>query len=94
MLEKLKKLTLLLNSYGVPLPFVRDPVAQAPSVSLTLLIVSAAMVFLGLVGKASKLLDVDLEQSLYWFGICSALYFGRKMVSTGNKSIELEEDKK
>lgn len=90
MLEKLKELILKLNSYGLPLPFVRDPVSSAPSVSLTLLIISALIVFIGL----TQLATIDIQESLYWFGICSALYFGRKMTSSGTKAIEIDEVKK
>ncbi len=94
LVEKIKQFILKLNNFGVPLPLLRDPKQSAPSVSLTMLFISFNVVLLGMIGKIAKVLDIDLTQAIYWFGICATLYFGRNMSGNG-KSIELTEgDKK
>ena len=86
MLEKLKAAITLLNSKGIPLPVVRDPVTQKPSVSLTTLVVSFAVCIVGLVGKVAGFLGgVDMTQAITLFGVCAGLYLGRKMSRDTNK---------
>lgn len=76
--KKLKQLVVLANTYGIPLPMVRDPKTGIGSVSLTLVVISSVMVILGLVGKWSgKLGVVDINNSLEFFYASSFLYFGR-----------------
>ena len=86
--EKIKKFILTLNEKGIPLPMLRDPFTKIPSVSLTMLVISFNIVLFGLIGKSAKMLDgVDLQQAIYWFGICAGLYFGRKISSTSDGNI-------
>lgn len=66
-----------LNSKGIPIPLIRDP-KTGPSVSLTMLFLSFNLVFFGLIGKYSSVLDIDLNQAIQIFYGTSALYFGRK----------------
>ena len=77
MQEKFKTFVNKLNRYGIPLPLFRDNKTGVGSISLTMMIISFLTVFVGLIGKWSNYLDVNLEQSLYWFYGCAALYFGR-----------------
>lgn len=95
MIDRLKIILRALNERGVPLPMARDPATGKSSVSLTMLVISFNVVFIGLIGKWSKRLDIDLQQALYWFGICASLYFSRKF--TGNsdtKVVQLESTDK
>lgn len=76
--KKLKKLVVLANTYGVPLPLVRDPKTDTGSVSLTLVFVSSVMVILGLISKeGGKLEIVNINHALEFFYASSFLYFGR-----------------
>jgi hypothetical protein len=94
MLDKIKQFITLLNSKGIPLPVLRDPINQAPSVTLTMMFVSFNTVLIGLIGKFSnKLGGIDLTQAIYWFGICAGLYLGRRMTKTGDTlNIEKKEE--
>lgn len=85
MLEKVKAFILKLNEFGVPLPLLRDPVKAQPSVSLTMVFIAFNMVLIGLIGKWSKILDIDVQSAIYWFYGCCALYFGRSFKSGNNK---------
>jgi len=78
LLKKLKQLVQLCNSYGIPLPLVRDPKTKQGSVSLTLVFISSIMVILGLVGKWSGHFGtIDINNALEFFYASSFLYFGR-----------------
>lgn len=85
-----------LNSMGIPLPMIRDPKNGLPSVSLTMLFISFNVVLIGLIGKFSKFFDgVDIQQAIYWFGMCAALYFGRKLSAvTDGITTEIKEEGK
>jgi hypothetical protein len=85
MLDKIKTFITKLNERGIPLPTLRDPVTKLPSVSLTMLWVSFNVVLIGLIGKWSKYLDVDVQQAIYWFMVCAGLYFSRSISKNGNK---------
>lgn len=84
MIEKFKAFVIKLNQYGIPLPMVRDPKSGTASVSLTLMIISFVITALGLVGKLSGKLDINLSEALTLFGVTSALYFGRNMSTNGS----------
>jgi hypothetical protein len=74
------------NSAGIPLPLARDPKNGRGSVSLTLVFLSFNLVFFGLIGKVTRIIgDVDMTNALWLFGICTSLYFGRKISKDGNK---------
>lgn len=97
LLKKFKKLVLLCNSYGIPLPLVRDPKTKIGSVSLTLVFVSSLMVIIGLVGKWSgKLGIIDIDNAMTFFYASSFLYFGRNLktgalVQDENQAAESED---
>lgn len=87
MIDKIKELISKLNSHGIPVPFLRDPKTGESSVSLTMMIISFNVVLIGLIGKWSNALGgVDLTQALYWLGMCSSLYFFRKLPAMANKT--------
>jgi len=86
MIEKLKLLFQKLNEKGIPIPLLTDPRTKIGSVSLTMLVISFNIVLIGLVGKWSKYLDIDLQQAIYWFMVCSGLYFGRAVSKNGNNT--------
>jgi cobalamin synthase len=79
-----------LNEKGVPLPMMRDPRTGLGSVSLTMLFISFNVVLLGLIGKWSKLLDIDVQQAIYWFMVCAGLYFSRTLSKDGN-NVQLQD---
>lgn len=86
-MERIKQLFRDMNQKGISVPMLKDPKTGMASVSLTMLIISFNLVLIGLIGKASKLLEgVDVSQSLTLFGITSALYFGRTL-SYNNVSV-------
>lgn len=86
MVEKLNALLDNANKVGIKLPMIHDPKVGGSSVSLTMMFISFNVVLVGLIGKWSKYLDIDITQALYWFGICASLYFGRNL-SVGGKSV-------
>lgn len=93
MLEKVKDFIEKLNSKGIPLPLLRDPKVNGPSVSLTLVFISFNVVLIGLVGKWAKALDgIDVQQAIYWFFGTAALYFGRQMSTTSNKQVTIDKE--
>jgi len=77
-----------MNEKGIPIPFIRDPVHKIGSVSLTLVVISAALVIIGIVGKVGLDLKIDVEQALQFFYGCSALYFGRGLTAKGGATID------
>lgn len=89
MLQKIKDFISKLQENGVPVFFIKDPITKAPSVSLTLVVVSAFYVQLALLNSAAAIFKgVDTPSALYWFFGCSSLYFVRKMSGNG-KNIEI-----
>lgn len=89
-LNQLKQFFNKLNQYGIPIPLIRDPKTQTGSISLTMVFISFNIILVGLIGKASKLVDgIDIQQAIYWFIICCGLYFGRNLSGDG-KSISLD----
>jgi hypothetical protein len=80
--ELQKKLVDWCTKRGIPVLTFRDPVAQQPSASFTLLVISSGLVIFGLINKIAKLVDgVDLPNALQFFYACAGLYFGRKLTS-------------
>ncbi len=96
MLEKIKELLSKANAKGIPTPMMRDPLTGVGSVSLTMLFISFNVVLVSLGGKlAGKFGGVNTDQAIYFFTICSGLYFARKMTSDkGKVTIEAPEQKK
>ena len=92
--EAVKKLVDESNSRGVPVPLIRDPKTGMGSVSLTLVFLSFNVVLAGLIGKITKFLgDVDMTNSLWLFGICTSLYFGRTFSKSKDGEIKLTIEK-
>lgn len=90
--DKLKKQIAYWQKNGVPILFWRDEQKKAPSVSLTMMLISFILCILSLINKAAKVVEgVDVENSLQLFMICAGLYFGRsfgKLKSDENKTPE------
>lgn len=83
-----------MNQAGIPMPLLRDPKVGVSSLSFTLVVVAALNVQLALINLfANFVKGVDVTNALYWFGMCSALYFGRSIVSSKDK-IEINAEKK
>lgn len=80
-----------MNEKGLPVPVCRDPKTGQASVSLTLVVVSAFYVQVGILNSIANVFKgVDMQSALYWFGMCSALYFGRKISGDG-KVIKIDK---
>ena len=93
MINKIKTFILNLNEKGIPIPLLRDPKLDGPSVSLTLMVIAFVIAAGGLIGKFTKFLGaVDISGANYLFISTAALYFGRKMSGDGKK-IEVDSDK-
>ena len=79
-MEQLKLLVKKMQKEGIPLLFIKDPIHNKPSVSLTLLIVSFTLSVFSLVNKFAKVVEgVDIDNSLELLIICGSLYFGRSI---------------
>lgn len=78
----IKALLKQLQETGVPVFFIRDK--GQPSVTLTLVVLSATFVMLGLINGFAKFTKgVDMQSALYWHGMCLAAYLGRKFSKNG-----------
>lgn len=92
MLEKIKATLVCMNQKGIPVPTLRDPVTGLPSVTFTLVFISANVVLIGMLGKLANFFGgVDLTQALYWNGLTLGTYLGKKVI---DKSTETKEDNK
>lgn len=88
--EKIKKQISYWQKNGVPILFWRDEQKKAPSVSLTMMLISFILCVLSVIGKFTRIAEgVDVENSMQLLIITSSLYFGR---SFSKKMIP--EDKK
>jgi hypothetical protein len=90
MLAKIKNILNVLNKVGFPIPLLRDPKSGIGSISYTMLFITFNLVLLGIIGKAGKFLDIDVNQALTLFGITSSLYFGRQL--SGNNTTETKDN--
>jgi hypothetical protein len=82
-----------LNKKGIPLPLLRDPTTSQGSVSLTMMVTSFAICIVTLAGKITKVFgEVEYANCLWLFGICSSLYFGRKLGKNSLKGIKNEQE--
>lgn len=82
MIEKLKALHEKLHEQGIRLWFIRDPIKNTPSVSLTMLVLSFLFYFLTLINKLGKWFS-DVDGSFQVLTLAAALYFGRSFSSSG-----------
>lgn len=92
MLDKIKEFVNKMNAAGVPMPMVRDSKTGQGSVSLTLVFLSSLYVQLALLNSFAQFFKgVDIQNALYWHGLCLTLYFGRSFKKDGNK-VEISGD--
>lgn len=89
-MDKLKSIIQAMNERGIPIPTLRDPKNGLPSVTLTMMLISFSLIVVGIIGKWSKGLDIDMSQSMTLFLTTSGLYLGRKMTGT-DKKVELQD---
>lgn len=86
MKEKWQKIVDYCTKRGIAIPVIRDPVTARPSISLTLVVVSAGVVMFGLFNKVANLVHgIDMESALSFFYSSAALYFGRSFDKLGKK---------
>lgn len=69
-----KKTVDVLSKKGIVVPVLRDPVTQKPSVSYSLLAISANLVIVGILSD-----KINTDTALQFFYACAGLYFGRKL---------------
>jgi hypothetical protein len=86
MIAKIKELLNKANSKGIPVPLIKDPATGVASVSLTLVVMSATYVQIGLLNSLAQVFKgIDMQSALYFFGTSCALYFSRKVSGDGKK---------
>lgn len=74
---------------GVPILFWRDEQKKAPSVSLTMMLISFGLCVFSLINKFAKIVEgVDVDNSLNLFIICAGLYFGRSFGKRKNSKAD------
>ena len=90
--QKLKEFVEWMNQKGVPVPIAREK--GRPSVSFSLLIVSALFVALSLIDPIVHL-GISFWESLAWFGTCATLYMNRTAkISKDGVEFSASEEKK
>lgn len=91
--NKWKRLVVMANDKGLPLPMVREPNTLEGSVSLTLVVMSSFLVTMGIVGKWSGWLGgIDMGSAFNFFYASCTLYFGHSWVHKQPKDSSVEED--
>jgi hypothetical protein len=91
--DKIRAFIRRMNEKGIPAPMVTDGTTGKPSVTLTLVVVSAFYVQLALLNSfAAVFKGVDVTNALYWHGMALAAYLGRR-VSGDGKKLEIDGDK-
>jgi len=89
MKEKMIALIKELQNRGIPLFFIKDPVSNQPSVSLTMLVVAFTLSIMSLLNKVAKIVDgVDIENTLELLIICAGLYFGRALTRSSGSTLD------
>lgn len=83
MVQKIKDIIKGWQERGLPLVFVRDK--GQPSVTLTLVVLSATFIMFGLINGAANLVKgIDMQSALYWHFSSLAAYLGRKFSKSGS----------
>ena len=91
---KIKTIIFNMNERGIPLPLLRDPNKDAPSITMTMMVISFAIAAGGVIGKLTKVLGaVDASAANYLFLTAAGLYLGRRITSDGTKTEIEKEDK-
>jgi hypothetical protein len=91
--KQIKQFVDWMNEKGVPVPLAR--IDKKPSVSFTLLIMSAAFVMLGLIDPVVHL-GINVWEALAWHATSAVLYYNRtaKISKDGLEIGSSEEEKK
>ena len=90
-MSEMNKIIDKITRRGIPLPLIRDPHTKRGSVALTLVFMSYTLWLASVVGKISGLLDMGNPQDLFNMVVaCFGLYFGRKLTSSEEKTVEPE----
>lgn len=88
----MKELIKNLQKNGVPVFFIRDK--GQPSVTLTLVVLSATFVMFGLINGAAKLVGgLDMDSALFWHYSSLAAYLGRKFSKKEGLGDSITKDK-
>lgn len=81
--QKFKDIIKAWQEFGVPIFFIRDK--GQPSVTLTLVVLSATFIMFGLINGAANLVKgIDMQSALYWHFSSLAAYLGRKFSKSGS----------
>ena len=85
MIDKLNKMLDKAHKLGVKLPFLRDPLTQKPSVTLTMLLISFNFYLFTLVNQLAKFFS-DIDGAGQLLIITSSLYLGRSFSTKSGSS--------
>lgn len=89
LVSKWKELVEKMNDKGIPLPMIRDPQSLEGSVSLTLVVMSSALVVIGILSKWAGLLGgIDMNSAFNFFYASTTLYFGHNWINKDTKTDE------
>lgn len=81
-ISKIKQIVNFMHNKGIPLPMLRDPKTNQPSVTLTMFIASFTVCIAALIGSLVQLLGgLEYQNALWLFSITGAFYLGRKFQS-------------
>ena len=93
MYDQFKKKLEYWQKNGVPILFWRDEGKKAPSVSLTMMILSFLLCYFSLINKFAKVVQgVDIENSLQLFMITAGLYFSRNIGKLAKKEEQPKDE--
>lgn len=84
MLDKIKLFYDQLVEKGIRLPLIADPKTKAPSISFTLLVISATTALTAIGLNIAKVTD-NTSSAIEFMWACSALYFGRSLTFKGQE---------
>lgn len=92
-IDKIKELILKMNDAGIPVPLLRDPDKDGPSITFTFFYLSGMLALASLIGKFTKVFgEIDVSGSVYLFISAAGIYTARKMTSDG-KTVTIEQEK-
>lgn len=90
--KQIKDFIKTLQNDGVPLMFIKDPRTKTPSVSLTMLMISFALVLFGILNKWTQWIQgVELDNAMELLYLTTGLYFGRAMSKQTSGTIDPEK---
>lgn len=80
-----------MNDKGIPLPMVRNPNTLEGDVALTLVVMSSALLMVGIVGKWGGWLGgIDMQTAKEFFYASCTLFFGHSWVHKKAGAADLE----